>query len=204
MMTIDLTDRYHTSEYQRAGTDWGVDRTDEPVRMLVIHHTAGFYLGTILTERSTQEEEIAQIDALAQDHAHRFGIGPGYYYVVCPSGRLYAVGKYGTHRAHTKGRNPETNNWWNRESLAIVAFGDYQANPVPPKLWSAIVEGIEEIRSYTTPTIEIYGHREVPGNPSISQCPGDNLMARVESYVNPTERVRELLREALELLNEPT
>ncbi len=199
-MTIDLTDRYHTSEYQRASTDWSVDRTDEPVRALVIHHTAGFYLGLTLTESSSGLAEVAQIDALAQDHAHRFGIGPGYHYAAFPSGRLYAIGKYGTHRAHTKGRNPETNNWWNREALAIVAFGDYQANPASSKLWTAITKGIEEIRGYTTPTLTITGHREVPGNPSISQCPGDNLMVRLDNSTNPTERVRELLREALELL----
>ena len=199
-MAIDLTDRYHTSEYQRASTDWSINRIDEPVRALVIHHTAGFYLGKTLTEHSTQEEEIAQIDALAQDHAHRFGIGPGYYYAAFPSGRLYAIGKYGTHRAHTLYRNPETNNWWNRESLAIVAFGDYQANPASPKLWNAITEGIEEIRGYTSPTLEIYGHREVPGNEKPSQCPGDNLMGRLDSFTDPIARVRELLREALELL----
>lgn len=202
-MAIDLTDRYHNLTYQRREIDWSVDRELEPVRALAIHHTAGFYLGVTLTEQSTQEEEIAQIDALAQDHFTRFGIGPGYYYIAFPSGRLYAVGKYGTHRAHVKGRNPETNNWWNREALAIVAFGDYQADPVPPKLWSAIVEGIEEVRGYTSADLAVYGHREVPGNSKPSQCPGDNLLVKVHAYLNPPNaRVKELLREALDLLGD--
>jgi hypothetical protein len=198
-MIIDFTNRYHTARYQRANTDWAVDRTDEPVQALVIHHTAGFY-GPTLDEAATQAEETSQLDALAQDHANRFGIGPGYYYAAFPSGRLYAIGKYGTHRAHTRYKNPQTANWWNRESLAIVAFGDYQAHPVPSKLWAAIEEGIADVRSYTRDDLPIYGHREVPGNESSSQCPGDNLIALMYPKADPIEQAREHLRRALELL----
>jgi hypothetical protein len=95
--------------------------------------------------------------------------------VAFPSGRLYAVGKYGTHRAHTKGRNPATGNWWNREALAICAMGNYETDVVPEGLMAALREGIAEVRGYTSDAIPIYAHGEVPGNPSVSQCPGVNL-----------------------------
>jgi hypothetical protein len=169
----------------------------------MIHHTAGWYLGVTLDENATESEELAQMDAVAFDHASRFEIGPGYYYFAFPSGRLYAVGKYGTHRAHTKGKNPETANWWNRESLAICAFGDYQSNFVTWGLMNAIHEGIDEITGYAG-ELPLFGHREVPGNPTSTRCPGDNLMLAitVPTPPDPNVRVRELLKEALGLLGD--
>jgi hypothetical protein len=211
-VTIDLTDRYNTSEYMaqfdRRGNriDWTIDREEEPVLALMIHHTAGWYLGVTLDENSTEEQERAQIDEVAIDHFIRFDIGPGYHYFAFPSGRLYAVGKYGTHRAHTKGKNPETQNWWNRESMAICAFGDYQSNFVSVKLMRAIHDGIDEITAYAG-ELPLFGHREVPGNPTATQCPGDNLMLAIgatppPSPPDPNVRVRELLKEALGLLGD--
>ncbi len=184
-MTIDLTDRYNKPEYMLPRTDWTVDRVLEPVRALVIHHIAGWY-GPVLGFEATEAEEIVQLDLLAADHHARFGIGPGYYYAAFPSARLYAIGKYGTHRAHVLGHNPETANWWNREAMAIVAFGDYQANSVPGGLWAAIVEGIQEIRGYTDADLMLYGHREVPSDdPGTTSCPGDNLMACLGEFRHP-------------------
>ncbi|HEX9704441.1 MAG TPA: N-acetylmuramoyl-L-alanine amidase [Gemmatimonadales bacterium] len=181
-MTIDRTARYHVPRYQRDGTDWTVDRAGEPVKALVLHHSAGWY-GPKLTASASQNAETAQIDSLALDHRHRFGIGPGYYYVAFPSGRLYAVGKYGTQRAHTKGKNPATGNWWNRESLAICAMGNYETDVVPEGLMAALREGIAEVRGYTSATIPIYAHGEVPGNPSVSQCPGRHLKACLSAFL---------------------
>ena len=201
-MTIDLTNRYNTSAYMRSDIDWTIDRDLEPVRALMIHHAAGWY-GPVLDENSTEAEEIEQIDALARDHFARFGIGPGYYYSAFPSNRLYAIGKYGTHRAHILGKNPETANWWNRESLAIVAFGDYQANSVPLGLWLAIEQGIEEIRGYTQEDLTLYGHREVPGDTGTTSCPGDNLMELIDNFRNPPdplEGVKRNLRDAKRLI----
>jgi hypothetical protein len=43
-MTIDLTDRYNIGRYMRSSPGaWTVDREDEPVRALMVHHTAGWY-----------------------------------------------------------------------------------------------------------------------------------------------------------------
>lgn len=184
-MAIDLTERYHTREFQAEFShsgrriDWTVDRATEPVLALFIHHSAGYYPGVELDKNATEEEEIAQLDALAADHRHRFGIGPGYYYAGFLSGRLYAIGKYGTHRAHIKGRNPETQNWWNREALAIVAFGNYQTDDVPLRLWNAIAEGIEEVRGIVGERLPLHGHREQQAGTS---CPGDNLMRWVQTW----------------------
>ena len=210
-MAIDLTDRYNVRvymrEFNRRGEriNWTVDRGQEPVVALIIHHTAGFYLGATLDENSTEAKELAQIDAVARDHRERFGIGPGYHYFAFPSNRLYAVGKYGTHRAHTKGINPETGNWWNREALAICAFGDLQANPVAPGLRAAVLRGIEEVRGYTEADLTLWGHREVPGNPTRTTCPGDNLMViveRVRNPMSPVDEARQTLQEVHRLAGE--
>lgn len=207
-MAIDLTDRYHTPEFQAEFShsgrriDWTIDRDEEPVRALMIHHTTGFYLGVELDEHSTQEEEVAELDEMARDHRERFGIGPGYYYAGFPSRRLYAIGKYGTHRAHVKGVNPETQNLWNRESLAIVAFGNFQTSPVSPGIRGAIQLGIHEVRQIVGDDVALYGHREVPGNPTQTSCPGDRLMPFVEAWralgppPTPTEQAIQEVKEA--------
>lgn len=181
-MTTDLTDRYHSSQYMRGGpAAWAIDRNVEPVKALMIHHTAGFY-GPTLGVGATQEQEIAQLDALARDHMARFGIGPGYYYAGFPSGRLYAIGKYGTHRAHTKGRNIQTGNLWNRESLAIVAFGDYEANPMSGPLKAALGAGITEVKGFAGP-VPVYPHGETPGNPTSTSCPGRHIKAWLKGTI---------------------
>lgn len=183
-MTIDLTSRYNIGRYMQGGPSaWALDRAAEPVRALMIHHTAGFY-GQTLGIGATQAEEIEQLDALAADHAARFKIGPGYYYAAFPSGRLYAIGKYGTHRAHVKGRNPQTNNWWNRESLAIVAFGGYETNQMSGPLKAAIGAGITEIMGYVD-DVPIYPHGETPGNPTQTSCPGKYVKAFLRGELPP-------------------
>ncbi len=190
-MAIDLTGRYHLPRYQRKFNrrgqriDWTVDRSSEPVLALMIHHTTGYYLGVTLDENATRAQEVAQIDAMADDHRNRFGIGPGYHYAAFESGRLYAIGKYGTHRAHVKGINPATQNLWNRESLAIVGFGNFQRDQVLPRLWAAITEGIREVNKFVGEDLTLYGHREVPGNPTQTSCPGDYLMAKVDAWRAP-------------------
>ena len=105
-MAIDLTDRYFATEFMRGGVArWKLDRTAWPCRAIVLHHAAGWY-GPPLGPDASRRDEEQRIHSLARDHHARFGIGPGYHYVAFPSGRLYAVGKAGTQRAHTKGRNP--------------------------------------------------------------------------------------------------
>ena len=125
-MAIDLTDRYFATEFMRGGVArWKLDRDAWPCRAIVLHHAAGWYGPPLGADASRRDEE-QRIDSLARDHHARFGIGPGYHYVAFPSGRLYAVGKAGTQRAHTKGRNPETGERWNIEAIGVCALGDYE------------------------------------------------------------------------------
>jgi hypothetical protein len=94
----DLTERYEEPQYYEGDiARWTLERVDQPVRAIVVHHTAGWY-GRALTAAAMSQREIEQIDALARDHRTRFRIGPGYHYLVFPSGRVYAAGR----TAHTR------------------------------------------------------------------------------------------------------
>ena len=150
-MAIDLTDRYFATEFMRGGVArWKLDRSAWPCRAIVLHHAAGWYGPPLGSDASRLEEE-QRIHSLARDHYARFGIGPGYHYVAFPSGRLYAVGKAGTQRAHTKGRNPESGERWNIEAIGICALGDYERegrDEPSPGLREAIEEAVEEIRGF--------------------------------------------------------
>ena len=181
MATIDLTERYDRERYLAGGPRaWTLDRSANPVRAIVVHHSAGFY-GPPLGLAATGDEELAQLDALAADHHARFGVGPGYHYVAFPSGRLYAGGKAGTHRAHTNGRNPESGERWNVEAIGVCAMGDYEAGEPS----AALTEAVGEIRGYgfaEPGLIPVHAHGLAPtvdgsGRPfsQATACPGPQL-----------------------------
>ena len=187
-MAIDLTDRFFAAAYMRGGTErWTLDRARTPYRAIALHHAAGWY-GAPLDADAAREREEEQIERLARDHAQRFGIGPGYNYLAFPSGRLYAVGKVSTHRAHTKGRNPDTGTRWNVEGIAICALGDYEraGRDAPTAgLRAAIAEAAAEIRAFpfTLDGAPVYGHGAIPTAnaagaplPQATSCPGRRLL----------------------------
>lgn len=163
-MIVDLTDRFHVGKYQREDINWSLNRNVDPVEAIIIHHTAGWYGGLRAIE-TTPALEMAQLDALAADHRNRFGIGPGYHYAVFPSGRVYAIGKSGTHRAHTKGRNPMNKARWNRRAIGIVAFGDYEKNKPTAAMVRGIREAVADIKRWSRARdtgLPVYWHRDVP------------------------------------------
>ena len=182
MATIDLTERYDRERYLAGGRRaWTLDRSAKPVRAIVVHHSAAFY-GPRLGLAATGDEELVQLDALAADHHARFGVGPGYHYVAFPSGRLYAVGKAGTHRAHTKGRNPASGERWNVEAIGVCAMGDYEAGEPSAPLLATLTEAVGEIRGYgfaESALIPVHAHGLAPtvdasGRPfsQATACPG--------------------------------
>lgn len=204
---IDLTDRYEVykdlergGKYQWDMGAWVVeDRTRSlpQVQALVVHHWAGFY-GPELTPAATSTQEIAQIDRCAADHLDRFGIGPGYNYIAFPSGRSYAVGKWSTHRAHTKGRAPASaipeEQWqywsWNWIGRAVAAAGSGNADDPEDKLEQAIKDCLDEMRALPEhmvhPDAPTYTHRGIPTVDSVGNelsqgtaCPGDHLASLV-------------------------
>lgn len=183
MPAIDRTDRYFDGRYMAGDpAAWTLERAAFPVRALMLHHSAGFYGSPLDGAASTADEE-AQLDALAADHRARFGIGPGYHYVAFPSGRLYAVGKWGTHRAHTKGRNPESGNYWNRDAIGVCAMGDYDVETPPRLLLDALREAAAEVRRIAGGRVPVLGHGLAPtvdgAGGAFAQetaCPGRNLL----------------------------
>lgn len=188
-MTIDLTSRYATVAFMRGGPGaWTNNRTLNPVSRGYLHHTAGWY-GPRLTERATEDQERQQIDAVAADHFTRFGIGPGYVYLVFPSGRSYAVGKWGTHRAHTKGRDPITKKPHNVIGIGVCAFGNYEDEQPTQAMLRALAETMQEVESYAGRTLPWTAHGQTPtvdsaGNnlPQGTACPGKNLIAWLPNW----------------------
>lgn len=196
-MAIDLTERYFATEFMRGGVArWKLDRDAWPVRAIVLHHAAGWY-GPPLGPDASRHDEEQRIHSLARDHRARFGIGPGYHYAAFPSGRLYAVGKAGTHRAHTKGRNPETGMRWNLEAIGVCALGDYErAGRDEPTtgLREAIEEAVEEILGFRfiLPDVPVFGHGMTPtvnasGDPlpQATSCPGQRLSPLLATLNRP-------------------
>ncbi|GMU39471.1 MAG: hypothetical protein AMXMBFR23_03370 [Chloroflexota bacterium] len=182
---IDATNLFNNATYMNGGAAaWTIPAKAPAPVADVLHHTAGWY-GPRLTEKATPAEEWGQIVALAQDHRARFGIGPGYHYLAFPSGRAWAVGKYGTHRAHTTGREPTTRERWNVVAKGICAFGNFEADAVPRGTITAIraiLTDLQYIRRGTvlplhehglTPTVDAAGVKR----PQATACPGRHLAA---------------------------
>lgn len=187
MATIDLTEHYFAGAFMEGGpARWLVDRARTPVRAAILHHTAGWY-GPALDAAATPEAERAQVEALARDHRARFGIGPGYHYLAFPSGRLYAVGKWGTHRAHTAGRDPATGERWNLLAVGVCAFGNFESESPSAGTLAALRGGVEEVRRLAGDLVPVLGHGETPtvdasGRPvaQATACPGALLHGGIE------------------------
>lgn len=188
---IDATGIFNTATYMAGGPNaWALSGPSD-VLALLLHHWAGWF-GARLTERSTPSEELEQIKAAARYHRGRWGIGPGYNMIGAPSGRLWAVGKHGTHRAHTKGRIPGTRGRdglpipYNVGGRALAMMGNYEIEPVTDLIADAIRRGLAELRSWPgvragaplhehglAPTVNRSGVRFSQA----TLCPGRNIMA---------------------------
>jgi hypothetical protein len=197
--TIDMTDRFYADRYAQGGIgEWTLDRQANPCHAIALHHAAGWY-GQPLGPDANEDQERAQIESMAQDHAARdtIGIGPAYNYVAFPSGRLYAVGKVGTQRAHTKGRNPETGKRWNVEALAVCAMGNLEDEQPTAALKQAIGAAVDEIRgfSFSDGAMPVHGHGLIPtvtssgvAYPQGTVCPGRYLLpfvAELNAGIDP-------------------
>ncbi len=208
MTTIDLTDRYHSAAYMEGGPGrWLVDRARTPVRAVVLHHTAGWY-GPALGADAPPEEEGTQVDALARDHRARFGIGPGYHYLAFPSGRLYAVGKWGTQRAHTTGRDSVTGERWNVVAIGVCAFGDFEVAPPSPGTLRALRAALDEANRTAGAPLAVIAHGRVPTvdaagrpTPQATACPGRHLRPWLDGHVDSSEALRAEIRTARDALD---
>lgn len=182
---IQAVPYFDTAEFMRGGkSPWALPGNLE-VRAIVLHHTAGWY-GAALTAKATESQEFAQLVALARDHVTRFGIGPGYNVAVFPSGRVWAVGRHGTRRAHTKGRDPVTRRRWNEVGRGIVAFGNFSVEPFTRRQGAGLIAAVQDSLTWSgvTDDVAIHEHGLIPTVDAAgvkysqaTECPGANLAA---------------------------
>ncbi len=192
---IDLTDRYFDERWMKEGpAAWVLKRATEPIEGIVWHHAAGWYgpdlslpVWSRVGEEEVRQEEVSQLDKMAQDHRVRFDIGPGYHYCSFPSDRVYAIGKMGTHRAHVLGKikveDPGMFAWANRRLIGILAMGHWHEGELPDGTRRGMEAATREVFSFAGEQ-PVYGHRGVDvyhenGDPWPEHhnriCPGDQL-----------------------------
>lgn len=189
MNAIDLTDRFHKTEFMRGGpAAWAIDRSIYPFRNIIIHHTTSAMSASgvpmaygIRTDGkpTAQAQEEAALLSLARDHYNRFGIGPGYTGAVFQSGRGYWVGKAGTTRRHTTNTNGRTDgHTWNFDSVAIVLFGNMDFAPITPAMQETVLDMVGEVLTWriTRSPVSIMGH----GDTWNTGCPGTGGKKLVE------------------------
>lgn len=191
MDTIDLTDKYASATDQRLDTPYGVE-------LNIVHHAAGWY-GPPLGADDLRSNEIAQINRMAADHRDRFGTGPAYNYIAFPSGRLYAVRKWGLRGVHTKGYSPTSGRPWNVAGRAVCAMGNWQDEDPPQGTVDAVIQALREmsqIRGTHNWRDSWAGHKDVPtlAAPAAAvmgqgtACPGDRLLAALKREIyTPTD-----------------
>lgn len=179
---INAVPFFDSLAFMDAGVNWSMPGKLE-VRAAILHHWAGWY-GPKLGPGATASQEFAQLVACARDHRAKWGIGPGYNLVVFPSNRVWAVGRHGTHRAHTKGRDPETRRPWNEVGRGIAVAGNLSLEPMHGA--SGVIRAVQEVMSWpgAIPGMAIHEHGITPTVnsagvmfPQATECPGKNLAA---------------------------
>lgn len=185
---IDATARYNVAAYMQGGPGaWQIATPLPPIEAIEMHHWAGWF-GPALDASAQPAAELEQLDACALYHVQKFGIGPGYWLIGFPSGRVWAVGKNGTHRASALGRDPYTSPpaYWNTVGRAFAMAGNYDLEPVTQGVAQACRTAVAEIRSWPGVVADapIYGHGLLPTCNAAGQrfsqatsCPGRNLLA---------------------------
>lgn len=148
---VNLTHRYENTR------GYDIDRTKTPVTHASVHHAAGTY-GVQLDSGTSREREIEFLDALARDHAIRFGVAPGYSWAAFPATqRLYRLHPYNSSLASVIGRNPANGENWNATIRSLVFPGDYTtltAGENERALIEAFLEGVGIAPAY------LLGHGE--------------------------------------------
>jgi len=192
MSITDLTERYENR--QVTPSRWAINRREHPFRNIAIHHTGSTMVGGvpyaygIRTDGApvTEAAERGALDALANDHLMRFGIGPGYTGAVFQSGRGYWVGKAGTVRRHTSTTYGRTDgNTWNHDTVAIVIFGNTNYMTLTPQLLATVRAMADEVMGSWVSVgvakhpIKVFAHSDVFN----TECSGDGGRAIVR-YLN--------------------
>ncbi|MCK9485581.1 MAG: hypothetical protein M0R73_02605 [Dehalococcoidia bacterium] len=182
---INAVPFFDTAEFADPATNWAIPSKSLEVRAVLLHHWAGWY-GPRLTETATASQEFDQLVACARDHRTRFGIGPGYNLIAFPSGRVWAVGRHGTHRAHTKGREVKSMRPWNEVGRGACVAGNLSEEPMTQRLAQAVRTMVAEVMSWpgVIPDVAVHEHGLTPTVNSAgtkysqaTECPGRALSA---------------------------
>ena len=138
---------------------------------IAIHHSVtGDAQTDANQDGTTEDEEIALIEAINRYHrdVNGWGCGFGYNAAVAQSGRVYVVGPCLGRRAHVASRN--------HELMGIVLLGDYSsASPTPEAIngMGRLVTAMEAMLGSGVLTVR--GHRDWATAASPTSCPGDGL-----------------------------
>lgn len=124
-------------------------RATQPIRRLIVHHSASTLNTTVRMIRSWHVHERGWADI-------------GYHFIVLADGRIEQGRPLPYRGAHARGAN--------HDSIGICLVGN---NPQPDNSWTP--EQVESLRRFWDaaqvlyPGIELYGHRDVASG---TECPG--------------------------------
>lgn len=141
-------------------------RPDPTRQLLVVHHTAA--------PATAPWYVVAEVLELARTvGVSTYGLP--YNFVVEPSGSIYYLNDVDSSWPHTYNAN------W---ACAIACMGNYHAADPGVPMLESLFRLLEALRTMWAPrfaTIEVLGHREVPGT-TPTACPGDRLMAALAAW----------------------
>jgi hypothetical protein len=105
---------------------WEVqDLAKDYKRYIAAHHDAvAFKPSDQGFESVAVYDEFRRMGAIWRYHRSKNWNGIGYHFLIGPSGRIYMAGSPDTHRAHTKGNDPE-GRYYNNRSIGICFMGNF-------------------------------------------------------------------------------
>lgn len=177
---IDATDFFNTERFMLGSHT--LSRSEHPVEALSLHH----WVGWRLPATATVQEEFDRLIQVADFHYDKYNIGPAYWTCGYASGRVWAVGKFGSHRASVAGRSPASRALWNYRLVAHAQAGNFEVDAVTEGDARALIIAFTEMYSWPTVTPEtpIYEHGLTPTVNSrgvvysqSTACPGRNIAA---------------------------
>lgn len=133
------------------------------VTTLVVHHSAS--------------RPSIEWSAVARYHVSGNGWpGIGYHFGVAQDGLVSYVGDVETWRYHARDANSY--------SIGICCLGDYQVNDPPPAMIEALAVLCNGIETWIGRPLQRVGHRDVVE----TECPGDNLYAKIPHVSGPIQQ----------------
>ena len=156
---------------------------------LAIHHSVtGDAQIDANMDGTTEDEEIALIEAINAYHrdVNGWGCGFGYNAAVAQSGRVYVVGPCLGKRAHVASRN--------HELAGIVMLGDFSTTEPSSEALAGAGRWVLAMDAMLSATLPVWGHRTWATATSPTSCPGDGgdlavpEIAKYKELAMPTDQ----------------